>query len=187
MLRNLILLSSVLLSSINCLNAASIFDFHFALFLIFFCSVFTVFSTSKDHRQGERAMAGCILVDNDKIQVINRSPQYKNKYVHRRTSVSLENLSSSQVRSGVFWCTYFWSSYYIGALQVLFGCVANILFYCLLFVDGGAKEAWSGALQFGHGRHAPPRRPGTNLSSYKLILVWCVHLSILYSYSSLEV
>jgi len=59
--------------------------------------VFTVFSTSKDHRQGERAMAGCILVDNDKIQVINRSPQYKNKYVHRRTSVSLENLSSSQV------------------------------------------------------------------------------------------
>lgn len=31
--------------------------------------VFTVFSTSKDHRQGERAMAGCILVDNDKIQV----------------------------------------------------------------------------------------------------------------------
>ena len=60
-------------------------------------SVFTVFSTSKDHRQGERAMAGCILVDNDKIQVINRSPQYKNKYVHRRTSVSLENLSSTQV------------------------------------------------------------------------------------------
>jgi hypothetical protein len=30
--------------------------------------------------------------------VINRSPQYKNKYVHRRTSVSLENLSSSQVQ-----------------------------------------------------------------------------------------
>eukprot|EP00598_Pedospumella_elongata_P000678 CAMPEP_0184966654 /NCGR_PEP_ID=MMETSP1098-20130426/267_1 /TAXON_ID=89044 /ORGANISM="Spumella elongata, Strain CCAP 955/1" /LENGTH=565 /DNA_ID=CAMNT_0027487967 /DNA_START=213 /DNA_END=1910 /DNA_ORIENTATION=+ len=59
--------------------------------------VFTVFSTSKDHRQGERAMAGCILVDNDKIQVINRSPQYKNKYVHRRTSVSLENLSSTQM------------------------------------------------------------------------------------------
>jgi hypothetical protein len=37
-------------------------------------------------------------------QVINRSPQYKNKYVHRRTSVSLENLSSSQVqrRNGSF-------------------------------------------------------------------------------------
>ena len=31
--------------------------------------VFTVFSTSKDHRQGERAMAGCILVDSDQIQV----------------------------------------------------------------------------------------------------------------------
>jgi len=43
--------------------------------------VFTVFSTSKDHRQGAKAMAGCILVDFDKIQVINRSPKYKNKYV----------------------------------------------------------------------------------------------------------
>ena len=31
--------------------------------------VFTVFSTSKDHRQGERAMAGCILIDSDQIQV----------------------------------------------------------------------------------------------------------------------
>ncbi|RYY85619.1 hypothetical protein EON63_07180 [archaeon] len=31
--------------------------------------VFTVFSTSKDHRQGEKAMAGCILIDNEKIQV----------------------------------------------------------------------------------------------------------------------
>lgn len=59
--------------------------------------VFTVFSTSKDHRQGERAMAGCILVDHDKIQVINRSHKYKNKYVHRRTSVSLENLSNEEL------------------------------------------------------------------------------------------
>ena len=31
--------------------------------------VFTVFSTSKDHGQGRKAMAGCILVDTDKIQV----------------------------------------------------------------------------------------------------------------------
>lgn len=59
--------------------------------------VFTVFSTSKDHRQGNMAMAGCILVDFDKIQVINRSPKYKNKYVHRRSSVSLENLSSEEI------------------------------------------------------------------------------------------
>lgn len=49
--------------------------------------VFTVFSTSKDHRQGGRAMAGCILVDTENIQVINRSHKYKNKYVHRRISV----------------------------------------------------------------------------------------------------
>ena len=59
--------------------------------------VFTVFSTSKDHRQGGRAMAGCILVDHDKIQVINRSHKYKNKYVHRRTSVSLENCSKEEL------------------------------------------------------------------------------------------
>jgi diadenosine tetraphosphatase ApaH/serine/threonine PP2A family protein phosphatase len=59
--------------------------------------VFTVFSTSKDHRQGSRAMAGCILVDFDKIQVINRSPKYKNKYVHRRTSVTLQSLTEEEV------------------------------------------------------------------------------------------
>lgn len=59
--------------------------------------VFTVFSTSKDHRQGCRAMAGCILVDFDKIQVINRSPKYKNKYVHRRTSISVNSLNDRQL------------------------------------------------------------------------------------------
>lgn len=59
--------------------------------------VFTVFSTSKDHRQGCRAMAGCILVDFDMIQVINRSPKYKNKYVHRRTSVSLKYLTPEEL------------------------------------------------------------------------------------------
>jgi hypothetical protein len=59
--------------------------------------VFTVFSTSKDHRQGSRAMAGCILVDVEKIQVINRSPKYGNKYVHRRTSVALENVSAEEI------------------------------------------------------------------------------------------
>ncbi len=46
-----------------------------------------MFSTSKDHGQGKRAMAGCILVDVDKIQVINRSVSYKNKYIHHRSSV----------------------------------------------------------------------------------------------------
>ena len=42
------------------------------LFFFYLCNiyrVFTVFSTSKDHRQGQAAMAGCILVDFDKIQV----------------------------------------------------------------------------------------------------------------------
>ena len=60
--------------------------------------VFTVFSTSKDHNQGSQAMAGCILVDSDRLQVINRSPAYKNHYVHRRGSVSLATLSEAEIQ-----------------------------------------------------------------------------------------
>lgn len=60
--------------------------------------VFTVFSTSKDHNQGSQAMAGCILVDNDKLQVINRSPAYRNQYVHRRDSVSLATLPDAEIQ-----------------------------------------------------------------------------------------
>jgi len=63
--------------------------------------VFTVFSTSKDHNQGQNAMAGCILVDNEKLQVINRSPAYKNQYVHRRDSVSLANLSEPEIQKRI--------------------------------------------------------------------------------------
>jgi hypothetical protein len=59
--------------------------------------VFTVFSTSKDHNQGSQALAGCILVDDDKLQVINRSPAYKNQYVHRRDSISLQTLSHLEI------------------------------------------------------------------------------------------
>jgi len=59
--------------------------------------VFTVFSTSKDHRQGGSALAGCILVDNYLIQAINRSPKYRNKYVHRRTSVSVADIPKEEV------------------------------------------------------------------------------------------
>eukprot|EP00549_Striatella_unipunctata_P025596 CAMPEP_0118707456 /NCGR_PEP_ID=MMETSP0800-20121206/21229_1 /TAXON_ID=210618 ORGANISM="Striatella unipunctata, Strain CCMP2910" /NCGR_SAMPLE_ID=MMETSP0800 /ASSEMBLY_ACC=CAM_ASM_000638 /LENGTH=512 /DNA_ID=CAMNT_0006610315 /DNA_START=360 /DNA_END=1898 /DNA_ORIENTATION=- len=60
--------------------------------------VFTVFSTSKDHNQGTQAMAGCILVDFEKMHVINRSPAYKNQYIHRRDSVSLDKLSEREIR-----------------------------------------------------------------------------------------
>lgn len=60
--------------------------------------VFTVFSTSQDHNQGKHAMAGCILVDNEKMQVINRSPAYKNQYVHRRDSVSLACLTETEIQ-----------------------------------------------------------------------------------------
>jgi len=59
--------------------------------------VFTVFSTSKDHNQGSQALAGCILVDGEKLQVVNRSPAYKNQYVHRRDSVSLDALSPHEI------------------------------------------------------------------------------------------
>lgn len=59
--------------------------------------VFTIFSTSKDHNQGNQAMAGCILVDFDLLQVINRSPAYRNVYVHRRNSVSIAKLSEEEI------------------------------------------------------------------------------------------
>jgi len=63
--------------------------------------VFTVFSTSQDHNQGSNAMAGCMLVDNDKLQVITRSPAYKNQYVHRRDSVSVMNLSQQEMQKRI--------------------------------------------------------------------------------------
>jgi hypothetical protein len=43
-------------------------------------------------------MAGCILIDFEKMQVINRSPAYKNQYVHRRDSVSIAMLSESEIQ-----------------------------------------------------------------------------------------
>lgn len=63
--------------------------------------VFTVFSTSKDHNQGDGAMAGCMLVDHDKLQVINRSPAYKNQYIHRRDSISLQALSEKEIHQRI--------------------------------------------------------------------------------------
>ena len=61
--------------------------------------VFTVFSTSKDHGQGKGATCGCILVDFHRLLVINRSTKYKNKYVHRRDSMSLANLSTQELQA----------------------------------------------------------------------------------------
>jgi hypothetical protein len=43
-------------------------------------------------------MAGCILIDFEKMQVINRSPAYRNQYVHRRDSVSLAMLSEAEIK-----------------------------------------------------------------------------------------
>ena len=59
--------------------------------------VFTVFSTSRDHNQGSHALAGCILVDDERLQVVNRSPAYKNQYIHRRDSLSLQSLSHLEI------------------------------------------------------------------------------------------
>lgn len=58
---------------------------------------FTVFSTSKDHNQGKSAVCGCILVDFEKIEVITRSPHYRNKYVHRRDSMSVAFLPQAEM------------------------------------------------------------------------------------------
>mmetsp|Transcript_1615 Transcript_1615/g.2139 ORF Transcript_1615/g.2139 Transcript_1615/m.2139 type:complete len:641 (-) Transcript_1615:58-1980(-) len=60
--------------------------------------VFTIFSTSKDHNQGSKAMAGCILVDFENLQVINRSHAYRNMYVHRRDSVSIAKLTEGEIQ-----------------------------------------------------------------------------------------
>lgn len=62
--------------------------------------VITVFSTSKDHNQGRTAMAGCILIDNDEIQIINRSPKYKNRVVRRRCSVQTLNIPQHWAEQG---------------------------------------------------------------------------------------
>lgn len=63
--------------------------------------VFTVFSTSKDHGQGKGATCGCILVDLHRLLVINRSAKYRDKYVHRRDSMSLANLSVQEFQAQV--------------------------------------------------------------------------------------
>ena len=59
--------------------------------------VFTVFSTSKDHHQGRAASCGCILIDVEKIQVITRSPHYRNHYVHKRNSMSLIGIPQDEI------------------------------------------------------------------------------------------
>ena len=59
--------------------------------------VFTVFSTSKDHHQGRQASCGCILIDVEKIQVIVRSPHYRNRYVHKRNSMSLIGIPQDEI------------------------------------------------------------------------------------------
>ena len=40
-------------------------------------------------------MAGCVLVDCHDIKVITRSHKYKNKYTHRRSSVSVQGLPTN--------------------------------------------------------------------------------------------
>ena len=63
--------------------------------------VFTIFSTSKDHNQGKEAMAGCILVDFENLQIINRSHAYRNVYVHQRDSLSIAKLTKGEIEERV--------------------------------------------------------------------------------------
>ena len=37
------------------------------------------------------------MVDFEKMKVINRSPAYKNKFVHRRDSVSLAGMTEAEI------------------------------------------------------------------------------------------
>ncbi len=46
-------------------------------------------------------MAGCILVDFENLQVINRSHAYRNVYIHRRDSVSIAKLSNSEIEERI--------------------------------------------------------------------------------------
>ncbi|CAM9389281.1 unnamed protein product [Chrysoparadoxa australica] len=62
--------------------------------------VLTVFSTSKDHNQGKGALAGCLLVDNDRIQVINRSAKYTNKVIRRQCSALTMGLPQQWTEQG---------------------------------------------------------------------------------------
>mmetsp|Transcript_26105 Transcript_26105/g.34283 ORF Transcript_26105/g.34283 Transcript_26105/m.34283 type:complete len:513 (+) Transcript_26105:389-1927(+) len=59
--------------------------------------VFTVFSTSRDHGQGSKALAGCILIDMNCIKVINKSASYKNKLIHRENSKAFLGASQSMM------------------------------------------------------------------------------------------
>mmetsp|Transcript_20864 Transcript_20864/g.30560 ORF Transcript_20864/g.30560 Transcript_20864/m.30560 type:complete len:148 (+) Transcript_20864:162-605(+) len=43
-------------------------------------------------------MAGCILVDFENLQVINRSHAYKNVYVHHRDSISISKLTDEEIQ-----------------------------------------------------------------------------------------
>ncbi|KAL7548844.1 hypothetical protein ACHAWF_012106 [Thalassiosira exigua] len=63
--------------------------------------VFTVFSMSKNHNQGSQAMTGYILIDFEKMHVVNQSPTYRNQYVHRRDSISLAMLSEVEIKEQV--------------------------------------------------------------------------------------
>jgi hypothetical protein len=83
------------------LMCRSKFSQAFPLTHLLFLTDPSVFSTSKDHNQGNNAMAGCILIDFEKMQVINRSPAYRNQYVHRRDSVSIAMLSEAEIKERV--------------------------------------------------------------------------------------
>ena len=117
--------------------------------------VFTVFSTSKDHRQGGTAMAGCILVDNYLIQAINRSPKYRNKYVHRRTSVSVQDVPKEEVRHIV--------RYYPSLLNASTLTTSPPLTLSLFCSVGAAKEGGIGAVlnrERGGDSHSQGERNG---------------------------
>ncbi|OQS05454.1 hypothetical protein THRCLA_02422, partial [Thraustotheca clavata] len=61
--------------------------------------VLTVFSTSKDHGLGNTAKAGCLLVERDRIVIINRSLKRKCGFVRRRSNTTASTRESSNPRT----------------------------------------------------------------------------------------
>ncbi|RQM19842.1 hypothetical protein B5M09_000653 [Aphanomyces astaci] len=63
--------------------------------------VLTVFSTSKDHGLGKRAKCGCLLVERDRILILNRSHKYNGGFVRRRSSLQLSSSLLPQPDGGL--------------------------------------------------------------------------------------
>jgi diadenosine tetraphosphatase ApaH/serine/threonine PP2A family protein phosphatase len=61
--------------------------------------VLTVFSTSEDHNLGVHALSACLLIDDDRIEVITKDPKWR-RAIKKPTSISMASPSSHFFRAG---------------------------------------------------------------------------------------